>query len=370
MAGFEVDAGMLRQGLARLAKVAGTSAGAAGWSFGAAGIVVTWGPGTFTVPAPAPGAPPEVNRNPEEEEGHAHVSAADMRRLVRALPRAGVLGVGLADGRLHLGAFSLSVDDRTSFRRARTDAAAVAEAFVARVSPHRLAAARILLAEIPRTDLPLHGFLDASPDGFGPAKRAIRLAVRAILALLGVDPGPRVADDALLATLAAEGIQAHLRGLLADALAIGLVPSRRSSDPRVLPAARFVAVEVAMASTRAVERMFLGTGFLWSAGTLDDGDALFLEAWGPLGLVWHPMAEGAFVQDARDALGVRGVRYAGADPLRAALRLRLSAAGGGERLVEEVHALLYDAVDNAWAEPTAPRVEVLRRTVADMAATP
>ncbi len=109
---------------------------------------------------------------------------------------------------------------------------------------------------------------------------------------------------------------------------------------------------------------------MWSAGTLDDGDALFLEAWGPLGLVWHPLAEGAFVQDARDALGARGVRYAGADPLRAALRLRLSAAGGGERLVEEVHALLYDAVDNAWAEPTAPRVEVLRRTVADMAPTP
>ncbi|MES2641397.1 MAG: hypothetical protein V4850_18035 [Myxococcota bacterium] len=258
MAGFEVDAGTLRQGLARLAKVAGTSAGAAGWSFGAEGVVVTWGPGTFTVAAPDPRLTGEMNGG--EEEGHAHVSASDMRRLVRALPRAGVLGVGLVEGRLHLGAFSLSVDDRTSFRRARTDAAAVAEAFVARVSPPRLAAARILLAEIPRPELPLHGFLDTSPDGFGPAKRAIRLAVRAILALLGVDPGPRVADDALLATLAAEGIQAHLRGLLADALAIGLVPSRRSSDPRVLPAARFVAVEVAMASTRAVERMFLGTG--------------------------------------------------------------------------------------------------------------
>lgn len=379
MVGFEVDAGTLRQGLARLAKVAGTTAGAAGWSFEGGGGIITWGPGTFSVapPGDAAGAAagPREERAGEGSEGHAHVSGADMRRLVRALPRAGVLGVGLAEGRLHFrlgdgATFSLSVDDRTRFRRARNDAGAVAAAFVARLSPARLVAARALLAEIPRPEAPLHGFLDTSPDASGPARRAIRLAVRAMLALLGIDPGPRVPDDTLVAAVAAEGLHGHLRGLLADALAIGLVSSRRAPDPRVLPAARFVLIEVAMASTRAVERMFGGAGFLWSGGPLDDGDALFLEAWEPLGLVWHPLADGAFVQDARDVLGARGVRHAGTDPLRAALRMRLSAAGGGERLVEEVHALLHDAVDHAWAEPSASVVEVLRRTVVDVAAAP
>lgn len=56
------------------------------------------------------------------------------------------------------------------------------------------------------------------------------------------------------------------------------------ADTRKLTAGYLVICEVALATLEAMARMIEGTGFLWTSGVLNSTDALFLEAWKPLGL--------------------------------------------------------------------------------------
>jgi hypothetical protein len=121
------------------------------------------------------------------------------------------------------------------------------------------------------------------------------LALEAMFGVLGAEAED---DRALLEQLRRWGVDDAVVRFVAELGQTAFSQDRNGpgswhEDARVLMAGFAMAVEVAAASAEAVRRIIAREGFLWHAGPLDPTDALFLEAWVPLGRVLRYDPRGA-----------------------------------------------------------------------------
>lgn len=118
----------------------------------------------------------------------------------------------------------------------------------------------------------------------------VREDLRVMLAIVGTKIAIREdADAEILRALAAWGFAEPLVAVVGDTLATRWTADRNPAEPwrvdgRQLMAGYLLTREVVEATLAALVRMGRRQGFLWNAeDPLDPTDALFLEAWAPLG---------------------------------------------------------------------------------------
>ena len=122
---------------------------------------------------------------------------------------------------------------------------------------------------------------------YGRFQAGIVKALQAMAALVSDDGGDP------LAVLAQHGVHPWLLDEVRQALELRWSQERNEAstwraDMRLLASAYLQVVEVATASVEAASRMVSREGFLWAEHrTLDETDALFLEAWEPLGVAFR-----------------------------------------------------------------------------------